>query len=512
MKKAKAHDLESNLIADDLRKIHILIYPLIFLDDEEIEVRGRRNLDDDLFPLLSPKHYNLRNFLFSIVHLMCVCHALTRLTYLRPNFRQTVRGMRDFLPEEARKLRFIEENARRLARLYGYEEVITPVIEHYDLLAAKIGEENRKRMYVFEDLGGRKVALRPEFTASIARLVATKMVSAPKPIRLFSVGSLYRYDEPQLGRYREFWQANYELIGSNNPEADAEILDVTSNLLEVVGLKNCIIKINHIGILRGIFESEGISEDKQNTIMQLLDKKERSKALKLTEEYGASSKCLKTLGSLFEIKGYEKNSIIDEISEAVKDYPVALDSLRNMSEIIDLVEYGDLRAKFYFEAGFARGLEYYTGIIFEAYVPELNIAVGGGGRYDKLIELFGGARIPAVGVALGIDRIMLAMEKQGVSPPKPEAPKVLIVPINESTIADAFRISVMLRRSGITAEIETMRRSLSRALSDANRREVTHVIIVGPREIRGGKVVLRDMQNKIQEEIRIEDLPKKIRV
>ena len=432
------------------------------------------------------------------------------LTYLRPSFRQTVRGMRDFLPEDAWKLRFIEETARRLARLYDYDEVITPVIEHYELLAAKIGEENRKRMYVFEDLGGRKVALRPEFTASIARLVATKMVSAPKPIRLFSVGSLYRYDEPQLGRYREFWQANYELIGSSNPEADAEILSLTGDLLSSVGLKNFMIKVNHMGILRGIFESEGILENEQNTIMQLLDKKERDRALKLAEEYGASGECLETLKSLFEIRGNNKNSVVNEISEAVKDYPAAINSLNNMSKIIDLIEYGDLRANLYFEAGFARGLEYYTGIIFEAYVPELNIAVGGGGRYDKLINLFG-VEMPAVGVALGMDRIMLAMEKQGVNPPKPETARVLVIPVNESTTAEAFKISTMLRRSNIIARMETMRRSLARSLSDASRRGITHTIIVGPKEIREGKVVLRDMRSKSQIEVKIEDLPNKIK-
>ncbi len=428
------------------------------------------------------------------------------------NFRQTVRGMRDFLPEDAWKLRFIEDSARKLARLYNYDEVITPVIEHYELLAAKIGEENRKRMYVFEDLGGRRVALRPEFTASIARLVATKMVSAPKPIRLFSVGSLYRYDEPQLGRYREFWQANYELIGSKNPEADAEILSLTSSLLSSVGLKNCVIKINHMGILRGILGSEGILEDKQNVIMQLLDKKDWEKALKLAEEYGATSRCLETLKSLFRIRGSDKNSIINEIARVVNNYPDALNSLNNMSEIVNLIEYGGLEAKFYFEAGFARGLEYYTGIIFETYVPELNIAVGGGGRYDKLIELFSGIEMPAVGVALGIDRIMLAMEKQGVNPPKHEVARVLVIPINESMVAEAFKISLILRRNGIITEIETMRRSLSRSLSDANRREITHAIIIGPKEVKEGKVVLRDMKSKVQEEVKIEDLPSKIRI
>jgi len=418
--------------------------------------------------------------------------------------------MRDLLPDEARVLRFIEKKARRIAELYGYEEVITPVIEHYELLAAKIGEENRKRMYVFEDLGGRKVALRPEFTASIARLVATKMASSPKPIRLFSIGSLYRYDEPQLGRYREFWQANYELIGSNKPEADAEVISLTVDFLNCVGVRNHTLKINHIGILRGILEREGVSEDGQNALMQRLDKKDLSGAMIIAEEHGVSKGGLETLKDLFSIRGNDREEVTRRIGETLKDYPEAKEALRNLDEIIDLVRDGGVDAKFYFEASFARGLEYYTGIIFEVYVPELDIAVGGGGRYDNLIGIFGGGDVPAVGVALGVDRLMLAMKRQGVDAPKEQRIKALIIPVNEENISNAFKISVMLRRYNIPAEVEVMRRGLSRALSDASRRNITHVIIVGSKEISEGKVVLKNMERGIQEAIKIEDLPNKI--
>lgn len=430
---------------------------------------------------------------------------------MNSSFRRPVRGMRDFLPNEAERLRFIENTARRLAELYGYDEVITPIIEHYDLLAAKIGEENRKRMYVFEDLGGRKVALRPEFTASIARLVSTKMLSVPKPIKLFSVGSLYRYDEPQMGRYREFWQANYELVGSNSPEADAEVLGLTCDFLETLGIKSYTIKVNHVGILRGILGREGILEERQNAIMQLLDEKEWDKALRFTREYGASSKCLETLEKIFRIRGERREDITKIMLETMEGYPESLDSINNLNEIISFVENCGLGAKFYFEAGFARGLEYYTGIIFEAYVPELGIAIGGGGRYDKLIELFSGVEVPAVGVALGIDRIMLAMEKQGVGPPKVLEDKVLVVPVEESIITEALKISFALRRSGIKAEMEIMRRGLSRSLSDASKKGITHVVIVGRKEIGEGKVILRNMRDKIQEEVIVEELSNKIK-
>lgn len=425
---------------------------------------------------------------------------------------QTVRGMRDLMPEDAWKLRFIESNARRLAELYGYEEVITPIVEHYDLLAAKVGEETRKRMYVFEDLGGRRVALRPEFTASIARLVITKLAAAPKPIRLFSFGSLYRYDEPQLGRYREFWQANYELIGSSRPEADVEILSLVNDFFKGVGLKNYVVKINHIGILRGVFSQEGVPEDGQNAIMQALDKKNWEGAMSLAKDFGVSSTCLNTLKCLIETRSNNKEEFIRSVLDAIKVYPEAIKALENLKEILELSEKAGLNLQLCFEAGFARGLEYYTGVIFEAYVPELDIAICGGGRYDKLIEFFGGSSTPAVGVAFGVDRVMLAMDRQGVSPPSVRRDRALVIPLSGELLAEAVRVAGMLRENGIPSEVEVMGRSLSRALSDGSRRGITYAVIIGPREFSEGKVVLRDMRGRFQEEVKIEDLPMKMRL
>ena len=426
-------------------------------------------------------------------------------------YRRTVRGMRDLLPDEAEKLRFIEETAREMAKLYGYREVITPVVEHYELLAAKIGEETRKRMYVFEDLGGRRVALRPEFTASVARLVATKMVSVPKPLRLFSVGSLYRYDEPQFGRYREFWQANYELFGSSNPEADAEILILTDNLLRRIDLQSYHLKINHVGILRGILDEEGIVEEQQNNVMQLLDKKQWEEALRFVLEAGGSQRCLDSLKVLVGLRGKEPADVTQEIGEVVADYPRALEAVKNLSEVIGLAEESGAEVDFYVEAGFARGLEYYTGMIFEIFAPDMDIALGGGGRYDKLIELFGGGSVPAVGVAPGIDRMSLALDRQEPAARKSAEERVFVIPVGEDTVGEAFRVSSMLRKKGFRTELETMGRSVSRALSDADRRGITHAVIVGPREMKQGKVVLRDMKKRSQETVSLEELFERIR-
>jgi histidyl-tRNA synthetase len=419
--------------------------------------------------------------------------------------------MRDLLPDEAENLRFIEQTARELSKLYGYREVITPIVEHYEVSAAKIGEETRKRMYVFEDLGGRKVTLRPEFTASVAKLVVAKMQSTPKPIRLFSTGTLYRYDEPQFGRYREFWQANIELFGSSKPDADAEILTLTDDFLKKIGIRNYHFKIGHVGILRGVLKQEGITEEQQNGVMQLLDKKQWADALEIVQEAGVSQECLDNLEAFFKIRGKDPDTVTREISEVVKGYSEALEATKNLSEILGLLEAAGLEVDPILEAGFARGLEYYTGIIFEVYVPEMNIALGGGGRYDRLIELFGGGRIPAVGVASGIDRLLLALEKQGKVLRTSKEERILVISVGDEMAGEAFRVSSLLRKDGCVSEVETMGRSVSKALSDADRRGITHAVIVAPREMGEGKVVLRHMKERTQEKTGLKNLVERIR-
>jgi len=418
--------------------------------------------------------------------------------------------MRDFLQKEAERMRYVEQVTRDLAQLYSYREVITPVVESYDLLAAKSGEEIRKRMYAFKDLGGRRVALRPEFTASVARLIATKMRNAPKPMRLFCVGSLYRYDEPQYGRFREFWQANYELIGSSKPEADAEILMLTYDLMKKLGLRDYWLKIGHVGIIRGILAQEDVKKEQQNMIMQLLDKKQWDGALTVAREFGVSEKCATTLKNIFETRGKDVSRVLKKIEKNVGNYESAIAAVENLREITELTRQSDAEFEMLIEAGFARGLEYYTGMIFEPYVPEMDMALSGGGRYDKLIELFGGEPTPAVGVAQGIDRLALAVKKQKVSPKIPKRKRVVIIPIDEKLRARALEISLVLRRADIPVEVEVMGRTVSKALQDADRRNITHAVIVGSKELKEDKVVLRDMRKREQRVVKTSNLPQEI--
>jgi histidyl-tRNA synthetase len=423
---------------------------------------------------------------------------------------KTVRGMRDLLPVDAERMRHVEEVSRDVSKLYGFEEIITPVLETYELLAAKTSEEIRERMYTFKDLGGRKVAMRPEFTASVARLVASKLRNEPKPMRLFSVGSLYRYDEPQYGRFREFWQANYELFGSSRPEADAEILILTTDLLTRLGLQNFRFKVGHTGILRGILDQEGLDEAKQDRIRQLLDKKLWDDALAAAREAGASQKCLTVLENLLEARSEDAFKVLENVKETVQDYESAVAAVDNLWKILELVKDSGTKLELMVEAGFARGLEYYTGIIFESYIPDLDIALGGGGRYDKLIQLFGGEPIPAVGVAQGIDRIVLALTKQNFSLKTAKERSVVVISVKEESMAKVLELSAMLRSSGLPVEVAVMGRSISRALTDADRRGVSYAVIVGPKELKEKKVVLKDMSKGEQWTVPINNLTEEI--
>jgi histidyl-tRNA synthetase len=422
-----------------------------------------------------------------------------------PTF-QTVRGMRDLLAEEAETLNFVVCKARETAQLYGYKEVVTPVVEPYELLSAKSGEEIRQRMFTFKDLGDRTVALRPEFTASIARLATTALKTEPKPLRVLSVGSVYRYDEPQRGRYREFWQSNYELIGSSNPEADAEAILITNNFMKAVGLQNYSFKIGHIGVLRGMLSQVSIDDKTQNAILQLMDKKEYDKALELV----ADDEFRIVLKGLLELKGETPLETVDLIEEIVDGCEEAAAATSNLRDVLWLVEKCGCPVE-KVDPAFARGLEYYTGMIFEVNVPELDVALGGGGRYDRLIEVFGGEPTPAVGVAHGLDRIALALQAQKIPLAAPRVKRAVVIPVQETLKAEALRISQMLREAGVSVEFEVMGRKMAKALEDADRRKMDYAVIVGEREMDEGAVVVRDLAKHEQTTVGIEKLLEKIK-
>ena len=418
-----------------------------------------------------------------------------------PTSFQPVRGMRDLIGEEAQIFNAIISKERQAAELYGYKEIITPHVEPLELLSAKSGQEIRQRMFIFKDLGDRQVALRPEFTASIARLATTVLRNEPKPWRLLSIGTVYRYDEPQKGRYREFWQSNFELMGSSKPEADAEIILLTSNLMASLGLQDYGFKIGHIGVIRGILSQDGVEEKSQNAVFQKMDKKEYDEALMLIE----SEKTRSVIKGLIAIKGKDWRETVEQIKNYLVDYENAKAAAENLSEILKLIaESSNLQITV--DPAFARGLEYYTGMIFEVYISKLEIALGGGGRYDQLIETFGGEPTPAVGCAHGIDRVAIAVQTQKTQLSTKTGKTVAVTTITDNLKPQGLKIAQLLRNAGIPVEFEVMGRKMAKALEDADKRKVDYAVIVGERELKEGAVVLKNLMERTQSTVSIEKL------
>ncbi|HDD39776.1 MAG TPA: histidine--tRNA ligase family protein, partial [Nitrososphaeria archaeon] len=232
----------------------------------------------------------------------------------------TPRGMDDLLPREVALKRRIEEVIREVFKLYGYLEIETPTVEYYELFAMKSGEEIRERMFEFEDKAGRKLVLRPEVTASIARLVSTKLKVWPQPLRLGYIADCYRYDEPQWGRRRRFWQGGFELFGSRSPLADAEILQVSREVFNRIGLRNHFFKVGHVGIIRKLLAEFQASERDQDRILTMLDRKLVNDAITLMKKLEVEGEAIKAIQELVKLEGYDHERIFKEASEILSPW------------------------------------------------------------------------------------------------------------------------------------------------------------------------------------------------
>ncbi|MFX0068256.1 MAG: histidine--tRNA ligase [Candidatus Hodarchaeota archaeon] len=424
---------------------------------------------------------------------------------------KTVRGMRDFLPEDKAKLDHVINVVRNLFEKYGYDEVSMPIVENFELLAMKAGEDIRKRMYVFEDKGGRTVALRPEMTPSVARLfIGSLMKAVPKPAKLGYIGKCFRYDEPQMGRYREFWQGGFEIFGSPYPEADAEILTIAHDMMASLGFEEFQLRLGHVGIIRSILKQEGIEEEYQDRIMGMIDADKKTEVFGLLVKLDTSEECMGALTQLLEIKDEDLREGLKKAHDIIREFPDTKRAMENLDQIVEITEAQGIIGKIQLDLSLARGLEYYTGMIFEIFTRKLQIAIGGGGRYDRLVELFGGVSTPAVGFSPGLDRIALAMDKEKLFTHLSKRNKVLVVPTSKDVYSHAARVVQELRRQNIPCELELMRRSLKRSLSFASNSNYDYVVIVGRREMEEGEITVKNLKTGDQKTVNIDMAHKEI--
>lgn len=397
------------------------------------------------------------------------------------------RGTRDFLPEETARRRNVENIMRQVVKKWGYKEIITPTFEHLELFTLKSGEGVVGELYNFNDKGNREMTLRPELTAPVMRMYVNEMQAMSRPLKLFYFENCFRYERPQKGRFREFWQFGVEVIGSKRADADAEIIALATNMIESAGIKGDL-HVGHLGIIRHILKD---TEDEQKSrIMRLVDKKDDSGLDDYLEEINAPAELRRNLLELICLSG---SDAITKAREILGD----IEEIEKFEELLTLLDaYG---IDYTIDLGIARGLDYYTGMVFEIYAEGLGAQnqVCGGGSY-QLISLFGGGDVPSTGFGVGFDRIMEVCE---IIPQKEN--KVVIV-ATDDTRTDAIKIATEMRKE-LTVYVDIMKRNFKSQLSYANNTEADYAVIVGKKEIESGKLTVKDMHSGEQSQMELEE-------
>jgi len=403
---------------------------------------------------------------------------------------QRPRGTRDFAPDEMAKRQWALDAMRRVAVSRGFREIQMPIFEDLELFTKKSGPGIVEELYAFKDKGDRDIALRPEMTAQVMRFYVSDMASLPKPIKIFYFGPCFRYENPQSGRFREFFQFGAEIIGSSTPETDAEAVSLASSVIESMGLRNYVIRIGYIGILRGMLRSLKLPEEKISEGMHYLDKNDEARFSSFSKENKLPDDKVQRTKAIRNMRGGVE--ILDDLEECdAKGY------LKEFMGYLSLLGVKDCKL----DLGIVRGLDYYTGMVFEIDAPELGAEkqVAGGGSYD-LVPLFGGEQVFTTGFAIGFDRILMAREKE--SQIEVDAGiDAYVVSMSDGSRKKAFEVVSALRKSGLSADFDIMRRSLSKNLKYAASIGARNAVIIGDKELAKGAVTLRDMVSGDQKEI-----------
>lgn len=413
---------------------------------------------------------------------------------LEDQLRRPVRGMRDLTPDLYYALRHVEEALTRVAEAFGYRRVETPAIEHFEVLARKAGREIVNEIYYFRDKAGRELGLRFDMTVPIARVLSYRL-DEPKPVRWYYFTKVWRYDEPQHGRYREFYQFGVELVGSKSPRADAEVLALMARSVEAVGVHDYVIKLNDRAAMDKILASLGIGAREE--VLRVLDKRGKvpeEELLKMLVAVGVDKSSAESLISLIA-----EPRPIEEAPDFFSKYDKSLGE-RYGAVLRALDAYGV--SKIALDLSIVRGLDYYTGMVFEAFAGEYKLAVGGGGRYDDLIELYSGVKTPALGFAIGVERLM---EAAGIS--RVEMPlEYYIYPLTEDAYKLAVRVAEALREKGASAAVDLGEMTLREALEHAAKTGVKYFVIIGKKELEKGVVRIRDMYKRVEQEIELDKI------
>ena len=435
------------------------------------------------------------------------------------------RGTRDFGPAEMAARRRLEQKLRGLLERWGYREVQTPTFEHLELFTAKSGPGVVDQLYAFKDKGERELTLRPELTAPVLRYYVSDLQMAPKPLRLHYFGPCFRYERPQSGRYREFWQFGTELIGADGPEGDAEIIALAQACVQAAGVREHALRVGHIGLLRTLVKH--VPEAQRAETFRRIDKDDAGLEAFLLEA-GTAAPVAALVGRASGLTA--RLELGGGASEVQARIEAALDPARRAfggaAGALPPADLAEVETAFkrladvllalsamaggitvHVDFGVARGLDYYTGVVFEIEAPDLGAEkqVLGGGAY-ALAELFGGSPVASVGFGLGFDRVLLAAGET----PRARPVDAHMVPIGEAARFEAARIAQALRGAGLHVSLDVNRRNPSKNLDYANAIGARHAVILGSKELERGVATVKDLATGNQDEVPVAQLAKRL--
>lgn len=407
------------------------------------------------------------------------------------------RGTKDVIPSQVHKWQYIENIMRDVSRRYGYKEVRVPVFEHTEVFQRGVGDTTdvvQKEMYTFDDRGGRSITLRPEGTAGVVRCYLENNLNAlPQPIKMFYLVSCYRYEKPQAGRLREFHQYGVEVLGSQEPAVDAEIIATAVEILDKLGIGNTTLNINSVGCpscraeynkkLRSYFEGKDLCE----TCMERLEKN----PMRILD--CKSPHCQQIAADAPKIA----DNLCDDCAQHFERVKAELDTMGIQYKI---------------DKGIVRGLDYYTKTVFEFVSDNIGAqgTVCGGGRYDGLIEELGGKPTPGMGFGLGLERALMVMENCGVKIPEQKGPDIFLVSIGEDAEKFVTKLTADLRKQGIYAERDLMSRSVKAQMKYADKLGASFTAVIGDEEIKEGRVNIKNMTDGSSVSVSISDIASEV--
>ena len=424
---------------------------------------------------------------------------------------QTLRGFRDFLPDQMIAREHLIDTARRIYRSYGFAPIDTPALEYAEILLGKGGDESDKQVFRFTDQGDRDVAMRFDLTVPLARYAAQHVQTLGTPFRRYHIGPVWRGERPARGRFREFMQCDFDTIGTTSNAADIETLLVINDLFEAIGVNRFTVRVNNRKVLNGLLEKHNL-QTQATGILRCLDKLDKigpdAVVMEMQERVSLTADQAANVLAMARLTGTPEE-ILGQLDERLRGSETGEEGVLDLRELFRTVAGCGLpEGRVRLDPSIARGLDYYTGTIYETVLedlPEIG-SVCSGGRYDNLAALFTSQQLPGVGASLGLDRMLVAMGELGMTAQSSTPADVLVTMFSRDYLVEYQKAAQILRQAGIGAEVYPEAKNIGRQMKYADRRGFLVALIAGSDELSAGTWQVKGLESGIQQEVPTEQL------